>query len=239
MSYSIYIPGKAGGNPEHLRSVGLGALLEPGDAGPCFTDISGPDGRGGVLVDWFKAGQRPKWEELLWDQSGFDPVANLSGAFWFGHDGHPIAPKEIQRSKTFPSVDIVMDDGQLWELPVVAELPHRLVMDDRTGSMEPTEVKSQWKDYYNLTIGAIDTLMSNADSMGSLTFADFDGFLTRALSINYRIARPLLKWFPLFASAFDNSPANFLSVVMQLTNLAQYGAAIEFTQKKTESPTPV
>lgn len=238
MQYSIYIPGKSGANPEHLRSVGLGALLEPGDASPCYTDITGPDGRGGVLIDWFRAGQRPAWESLLWDQSGYDPAINAKGVFWFGHDGQKIKPDELNRSKRFPSINVTLDDGQVWSLPRVSELPHRLVMDDETGVVGDGDIKQQWRDFYDLTIEAIDTVMRNAEQLPSLTFADFDAFLMRALSVNYRFARPLTKWVSLFANSFDNSEANFLSVVMKLTSLEDYGAAIEFVQKKTEEPTP-
>ncbi len=227
MHYQLFIPHKFAANPQHLHDAGLGALLRDEDRKPNFSDVAnGPENLPGLMVSWGNPvpASDPAW---IWEASGFDPATRQTDAFWFGRNAiEPCTPADISRSKGYLGFEITLDDGHNWLLPVVSQLPHRLVIDRQTGNWE-RQLKQGWQWLYDLSTSTMQKVLAAIDDDRQFTFADVEPFLVASLSINYRLCRPLLPWFPLF------SDENWVNVVMQLLDLQRITAAIERRQKKT------
>ncbi len=201
--FAIYLPGRTGANPEHLRAVGLGDLLSPDDASPDFTDlIPGPDNAAGIAAHWGGAVTAGAFE---WTKSP-------RGEFWFGRPKQgdrlqvtgdsrqkpsasspavtcPLSPVTFLRRRQLRGIPVTLADGQAWTIASAQQLPCVLGLDAEgqwTGKTDPT-----YQAYYDACWGFWESLeVGNA----TVSWAKGADFAALALSINYRVNRDVAAW---------------------------------------------
>lgn len=124
----LFLPMKAGANPQHLLDAGLGDLLRPDDEQPACVDLDGPGpgGQGGQIWSWLTSNSAPAYRPAsqTWHQARGAP-------YWYGFDAGEPAPQALGRKIQYVGRVRTLHDGQEWSLPSVDSVPHRISLDDR------------------------------------------------------------------------------------------------------------
>lgn len=178
--FAIYLPGRSGANPEHLKNCGLGDLVSPDDLQPSFADLlPGPDNLNGVAAHW--GGVIHGFQEFDWTKSP-------RGDFWLGFtkDGSP-TPEDFARIRQLRSRPAILD-GQCWSIPVAQQLPCVLGL---TAEDWAATVHQKYKPYYDACWGFWDALRA---TKGETTFSKLADFACLALSMNYRVNADVMSW---------------------------------------------
>lgn len=195
--YQVYLPGQRGADPELLRAVGLGDILDENqgvDASPI--DSKGPDGGGGVIfffgdtIPGYRAGSQ------IWQPA--KPAKDLAaGRFWLGIEANQRpTPSDLQRHVHFGGALVKLDDGNEWMVPIAQRLPHRLSIDENGN---PVRVpKRKYEEFYRRTVGYYQSIVSFGNqSEQSVTFADAWPHAVEALTMNYRVNADVIDFLEL------------------------------------------
>lgn len=119
MHFQLWFPGESRDAAGLLRSSGLADLADG-----CQETLMKmrPDGESGLLINW--TGQigffleRQKWVDC--------------GKYWIGlWLDSPCLPQELARSSLFHGYEVLLSDGQRWQIPLATELPATLRLVDR------------------------------------------------------------------------------------------------------------
>lgn len=202
-SFQVYIPGKTGASPNHLRDVGLELLLDP-HFGPTAIEAhhDTPDGCSGIVFYWQDMAtptNMPQHMGCHSDQewSPAKPSKGLpAGRFWLGKDaGGTVTPGALMRHNHMGGLSVKLDDGQEWMVPVARRLPKKYQMDEVTGeprmqvALPYQEFYKQAEDLYTFLLQA--RIDEDFTIPGGWTFAE------RALAMNYRINSDVIDWLGL------------------------------------------
>jgi hypothetical protein len=187
-SYLLYLPDCKGADPSHLDRRGLGELRA--DRSPEFAECFS-FGQGS-LAYWHQKGVAPVLDTSLYDWTrgkGFS-LGVLTG--------QRVTPDDVQRDTVRPGYWITCADGQRWQIPAAAKLPHRHGLN--ADGEHTREVVAQYRDYWDKSeqyaiqmFKAIDQLEILAahqkvtEETVEFTLAETWDFACRALSINYRL----------------------------------------------------
>lgn len=192
MHFSIYIPNVNGASHEHLKTVGLGDLLQPGDVTPTTSEVMahGPDGHHGLLYTW--PGRDPIYRpgELTWKAAKADEAKGLAaGRFWWGFDPQqPPTSAELQRGQQLAG-EILVLGGQLWQVPNVLLLPHRYVLDD--AGREAKLTLPSHKAIYDRCMWAFNVMAEYFETR-MLPEPECRQYVIEMLALNYRVFRDLV-----------------------------------------------
>lgn len=226
-SFSIFIPGKRGANPQHLKDCGLDSLLV--DGAPVMADVlqHGPDGGEGVLCTW---------DDPLDPDKNQSPGVNLQrqtwkkspeGNYWIGWETErPVRPTDIQRKKIYQGCEVVLHDGNSWLVPTARQLPHIL------GIGEP-RIDKKYKPFFDKARANLDSWLRLTETNEAQWYITpkHAGFLfcCEALALNYRIT-------PAIADCLEIvSTDEMFAVIEAITDGWWLPHAIEQLQKKTQS----
>ena len=174
---------------------------------------SGPGGKPGMLGYWIdneRAGS-PRFEahRQKWIAA--------SGNLWVGtHLEAPLRPQDIQRAEPASTANcwIALEDGNEWLIPCASGLPH-LWGEDAEGNFTRTP-KDTYKEFC-AEAGRVYQLFVEHDETSSAwnIAADWD-YVCRALSLNYRLARPIISALGLIG---DRSGAALLAATVGLRQI--------------------
>ena len=191
MLYQVYVP-KGEQSPNLLDNLGIADLAR--DSGVFYTTVmeNGPDGGGGLLLDFGPPVQYHVGERT-WIPCAFDKDRNLSkGRFYWGLAGGrwPL-PSELERKNTVRGSLRTLGDGQEWLVPNMVALPHRLTIDDDTG--DPIrEVSPDWKALYEKMVWACEQCRMSVENDSELDEAKCWHYLADILAVNYRVNREIV-----------------------------------------------
>lgn len=198
----VYIPGARSVNAELLQRIGLADLGK----GYNRFDVpsNGPDGRWGMCIFWHGNGRRrlpnlnehPKWD---WTPAVPDPERELeAGRFWMGRvPGEPIEPADLARPRQFDGLPALLDDGQLWQVPIARQLPHKMRLDPQTGQ-HTRSVCDEFRAYYDLAMTFWQALINVGSPLRKdLHVSDAWNLAVMGLALNYRLNRDLIDWLGL------------------------------------------
>lgn len=213
--YSIYIPGGRGASPNLLNSVGLGDLQLRQQWDWC--EAKGPDGGDGAIGTVFdqraKEGSMPLMgyhkDRQQWRPSVINPKAELpKGAFWYGFEPErPPTPVELAHRTQINGWDVVLQDKAAWRIPESLQLPMDIGHDEETGELvrmyshQYEKFCRQAEKYVFVMfehILALETLRHKYTDIPDdeihvdFQLADAWDYCAMAMSINYRVASPVL-----------------------------------------------
>ncbi len=234
----FYIPGESSPGIEGLVAVGLAEL---GLTGHCIAacPCDGPDvaagGTGrGSFVWWPARGVTPLPEGVLaweWSPAKPDPDRNLpAGRFWLGRDPvSPAVPADVARRHPFAGADVLLDDGQLWHVPIARALPHKLTLDEEGRRVR--KVQKHYARYFDLALQFHEAICSIGSPMRrDLHVADALVLAELGLALNYRVNRDVIDWLELLAD--EDTLFRVACAAIEL------GDWIALDQKKTADPIP-
>ncbi len=199
-SYLLFLPNTKGADPAQLARVGLASLHA--DRGPEFAEcFDGPEGCGN-LAFWSVKGVSPvlQAKEYDWTPAPADKALGLpQKRFWLGvPKGQKVTPDACQREAKRPGYWILAADGQQWEIPAAAKLPHKHGLNEQ-GEFARI-VADQYRDYWSKSekfaiqfFEALDRLdilagqMQMPEEKVEFTLSDTWDFCCQALAINYRL----------------------------------------------------
>ncbi len=212
--YSIYIPRACGASPELLPSVGL-AELQRRQQWDFYDVARGPDGSHGVIATVFShrddsnpsIGYLPHQQQ--WTESAANPGQELpKGAFWFGVEtDRPPRPIDLSHQTLMNGYDVRLKDGNAWRIPETLQMPMDIGRDPNTGELTklyPGEYHAFCKQAEKYVIVLFDNILnleilkkSNpaaapAEVSSEFVLEDIWEFCCTALSLNYRLADPIL-----------------------------------------------
>lgn len=225
----IYLP-----EGQTLQSAGLTDHAE--GAENCGRIPTGPDGGSGLLYWWrspgvnYDIGFRP--DSQTWIPAV--PRGDLAaGRYWVGIERNATPePIELQRRSGVDGYRVRLGDGHEWIIPAARYCPQdvRLASD---GGIE-LQVQDKYREFWDGSLRWVELLLSIEEGQTALQIGPQEwGYLTLALSINYRITPELASELRLF------STSNVLHVV-QATIDGQLAALVEQQKKSTETvSTPV
>lgn len=198
--FQIFIPGVL--TADAVEKVGLLDLTRGGEAGPTFTEFPdhGPDGRPGLLVEYF--GATGRWDQSQWEPCWFDKQHNLpAGRFLWGFPkGNAelkLDPDRLAYKKQVKSVEVKLADGQGWLLPNMALLPHRLTLNPATGDVVRA-VHPDWSRLYTKMCWALESCREAIEHDAVLYRDECCDYLIEVLAVNYRLNRELAYRLQLF-----------------------------------------
>ncbi len=229
-SYLLYLPDCKGADSAHLDRYGLGELAA--DRAPEFAECFS-FGQGS-LAYWHQNGVSPVLDTTLYDWK-------KGKGFSLGVlKGQQVTPDAIQRDVVRPGYWIACADGQRWQIPAAAKLPHRHGLDAE--GEHTREVVAQYRDYWDKSqqyavqffqaIDAVDILRQSNPRLPidepqvTFTLADTWAFCCRALSINYRLTPEMVSLLGLID---DDSMSNIVKAAIDLMHLIDVK-----TEKKKE-----
>ncbi len=158
----------------------------------------GPHGKSGVLL-WWNAPAHPlqspameKVAEMQWVAAKPDPDRGLAGErFYLGKlPGDVIRPADLARPRQQDGLEVRLDDGQQWLVPVARLLPHEHVLDE--AGREIDCVQPQYVRLFELANQFCNKILHAASDR--LTIGDAKVLAREALTLNYRLCRDLIDW---------------------------------------------
>lgn len=206
MRFLIYIPNVPGDvtpNDEKLSKVGLPALAQ-GCA--TITTSAGPDGKPGVVFSWPTSDPRSTMGYLPEIQEWIpaEAVGDLAEKrYWVGFvKGLLPTPQELSRPMLLEgdgdSRGTVLGDGRKWVIPAAGMLPKR---SRYTSKGWGWEVVQQFEAYWEESCQWYTDLITKDISDGQTTVAaNCCDYLTRALSMNYRLTPEVVSHLGLFTT---------------------------------------
>ncbi len=150
----------------------------------------GPGGKRGVLGSWMDP-EKVQIASFQPDKQKWVPLLIETGAIWLGtsiDDG--LRPDDILRSAPFPhSIPCLLEDGNLWMIPVARSLPHILGQDAKG---VPTRTPAD--PFVEFCAGAEEAFQffATADKGGAMTGEVGWPFVCQALALNHRLAPPII-----------------------------------------------
>ena len=133
MHFQMFFPGKTNNAPACLRSVGLADFVDGASEKPVMMN----DGANGLLVGW------GEFISYLPDEQSWTEADGYRIGFW---NKKPVVPADLARRSLFPGFDLKLGDGNLWKIPVAAQLPSTYkLIDGRWASVR----KPQFLDFWN------------------------------------------------------------------------------------------
>jgi len=196
-AYQVYLPKRQGADPELLRAVGLGGILDQdATVNSCPIDRGGPDGGGGVLFFWGDTvpGVRlPSQEWTPAKEHGKLPA----GRYWLGKEKNsPPHPAELLRENHLGGAPVTLDDGNEWIVPIAQRLPHRVTLDAEGKPVRAP--KRQYEEFYRRAVGFYQQIMAfDVDSGAEVRLEGAWPFAVEALSMNYRVDAAVIDWLEL------------------------------------------
>lgn len=209
MSFLYYLPKYQGTpTPAKMLAAGLGYAFDQPGLHSCETR-SGPDASGGVVAatssvpqQWVRFDPSQQWRRI---------PGNESGA-WVGmwtDDARKPTPKSLAREEMVIGLDIELEDGNKWRLPVACKwtegrssverdtwLP-RVRVYSEAGTWEPGPVSRRYRRLWDeVAVPYADALVSSIESEerkageipSVVTFDyDMDSLLVACLQENYRV----------------------------------------------------
>ena len=205
----FYIPGQRTAHHDLLVSVGLDlgggwSHAEIPCGGPDAK--SGGEGRG-VLVYWppvsmpWRTPNLNHYAQWHWTAAVPDPEGGLpAGRFWMGRNpGEPVTPEDLARRDQFAGLDVLLDDGQKWHLPVPRMLPHRLRLDE-TGR-HVRKIAEPYEVYFDLATQFQRALLLAGSALRhELHVSDAWRLAVMGLGFNYRLNRDIVDWLELLTT---------------------------------------
>jgi hypothetical protein len=192
MHYSIYIPKVSGANTRHLVPIGLGDLIQSGDATPDFSEVmdKGPDGSHGMYLSW--PGSEPAYRpgQLTWQPAKPDKTAGLpAGRYWWGIDpANPVTSDDLIRQTTLRGKP-VRAGSSFWLIPNLMLLPHEFDCDDKGEEIRvPIQEYSAVADKCRWCFEAIK---SHIETGVALPERELRAYTIQMLTKNYRLFREL------------------------------------------------
>lgn len=224
MSFLYYIPrGRSNVTLEQVRTLGLGYAIDT-DRGLVRCECAnGPDGNGGVVVGFAKAGTevivRYKPKEQSWRQLPSPPNAPSGGLpCWVGmYAQQRPEPGGLMRSQPLAGHGVTLGDGADWIVPVARgaieedgelrwyhALP-RVTTLDESGDWIEGDVAVEYAELWSIASRWWDALQNAVQTpMGDDTIRvefDFQGAndaAVRVLQTNYRLGRVEIAMLGLF-----------------------------------------
>lgn len=229
--YLIFLPGRRGGTVQHLRDVGLAALLAADDPGPSFADVleNGPDGGGGLLAFWDDTlhPDRTPRPQILRETQTWEPAKPhgdlAAGRFWLGCEtDRPVRPCDLERRRMQPGADVLLADGQAWHVPIARQLPCVLGLDDQ--GRVASQMKNAYVPFYESAWKTLEQFDFSQEGKASIDHACGFDFAAQALGINYRLNRDVADFLKIIdTSALWEIPKA----------VCEFEALVEHAQKKT------
>ncbi len=182
--YLLYFPKSRGANPATLAECGLESL-QGGGSGPSWADIltAGPDGGMGRIAFWDDP-MRPDATPTpgyLPERQIWTPAAD--GRWWLGVENlRPPTPDDLRRPKLHAGVDVVLEGGFAWHIPIAKQLPHIL-------GIGSARIKDQYKPFYDAAWKALDEWLIVDGDSPKWRIPQDEGFrfIATALGQNYRL----------------------------------------------------
>ena len=136
--YVLYFPGPPAPLAERFPACQASDLL---DQTPQWQPVApGPDGGAGMLATWPSENRRSGTARELvaihtWHPCRPNKRTGLGkGAYWIGLDRtRPVRPDDLARCKLHPGYVVRLADGQHWQIPSAAGLPHIVALDEAGG----------------------------------------------------------------------------------------------------------
>lgn len=233
MRFLIYIPSVPGvvtPNDEKLTAVGLPAL-----AAGCasITTPQGPDGKSGVVFSWptndprSTMGYLPDIQEWI----PAEAVGDLpEKRYWVGFvKGFPPTPQDLAWPNQLDGELVTLGDGRAWKIPAAGMLPKNSRYTAGTwGWAVQEEFEAYWEESCQWYMDLITKQLS--EDQTTTVGAECCDYLTRALSMNYRITPEVVSHLKLFSTR-TIGPA-LIATISGIT------IAEEASQKKTADTLP-
>lgn len=235
-SFQVYLPGKRGATPDHLRAVGLERLLDDQMMPTAIEAFEfTPDGSSGVVFYWQDLANPHNMPQHLgchpdqeWTPA--KPKGDLPAArFWLGKDrGGVITPAALARSRQLDGDLVDLDDGHKWLIPKATRAPKRYSLDEQ--GVPRLVVYPEYQQFYDLAAQNF-AILAIARQGEDITLVDAWNFAERALAYNYRINSDVIDWLGLLGQ---------VSMLYLIGATFEYAALLEIeAQKKTaELSTP-
>lgn len=221
MFYQVFIPGVAGANVDHLRSVGLDDLLSPNDDPPgCMDTTQGPTGGHGQFWSWSPIrGFNPDKHKAA--PCVADPERNLAAGrfFWIFNNGEVPTPQLLQRREMFDGHNVPLADGRQWLVPNVTDLPQTYGFSG-TGAVI-RRPKNEWTNFVVEAEWSINQCLVAMGYDGDRHWLRELNAAALFLAVNYRVNRELL-----IVSGLIN-PANVIQILMRATDSEKLNQMVE------------
>jgi len=203
MHFNYYLPNRDNVTLPELLSLGLGYVFEPDSAASPAASfaprqvINGPDDQHGLIVSRSDTHCGYYKNDQVWKKS-------ISGDYWVGMwKADRPTPQSLARANVIPGKDILLDDGNTWEIPrarqfeeidddIVAlnALPTNLTLDG-LGQWCRGEVKKRYRKLWQL-VADYFTMVADAavNEQGEMriTFAYESNVAIEAFTCNYRVS---------------------------------------------------
>jgi hypothetical protein len=179
--FLIFVPGRGTGCKADLEKIGIGDLVD-GTQSSTAIDV-GPDGGPGVVWGWELQSDtivpQYKPEQQTWHQS--EEIGEWKeGRYWFGfYKDRPVTPEKLLRKKIFQSMEIELGDGNHWQVPIAAYLPHNWGLKGRKIAEPFSEYSEKAEKYFVIFCEHKPEEIVKVD--------DGFGFCCEGLGLNYRI----------------------------------------------------
>ena len=238
----IYVPGASPHNTyDGLHEAGLGRICSSLDfpsPQPIAREVAtGPAEEPGMVYGYQERDEpfgitvaylphKQDWQRV--------EVAGASRPAWLGRDNGRthVSPQALKRYTRFPSVEVLLDDGQSWLLPLVKDLPRKIHF---AGGRVTERIKDQYAAHFEMGTRVYEELiaMKSGDSerTDGLSVKDAWLFVVEGLAMNYCLTPEIVDYLGLLTD--------------QKTLLSAAGASVEYPlmmewnrQKKTTDRTP-
>lgn len=200
MHYALFLPDISGSSPEHLRQIGLGALLRSGS--PDFSEGVGPHKRRGIFATWgwgsnFKFhATNQVWKVLA---ANLDAGRTADQAYIGWEIDAPPTPNDLAHRDQFAGSSTRLRDGFNWLIPEAWKLPPHFDKDSESGEWiqkpapEYAEFCKRAESFaYELaemceSLEQAKQRMPGIKHHREMSIADTFDFASAALGINYRV----------------------------------------------------
>ena len=197
MRFLIYIPGDGTSDEQKLVSAGLPALASGCSA---IATPAGPDGKPGVVFSWPTSDPRSTMGYLPVIQEWIpaEAVGDLpEKRYWVGFvKGALPTPHDLAHLNQLDGDQVTLGDGRAWKMPAAAMLPKT---SRYTSAGWGWKIQEGYEAYWDESCQwYLDLITKQMDDGQTTVAANCCEYLTRALSMNYRLTPEVVSHLGLF-----------------------------------------